>query len=460
MLENFVMSTDSFLWIFIAALLWAFIWIEREIPRTSFLKISKNDNFWWLRTYSILAIIWAISVWFDLAFHAHFFSIIWFLSIIAFILINHSFSVYKKWDVWLTSEFSAILTYFIWVLVMLGNIKFALIITIFLTVLLSSKEYLEKIVKNIDRQELLNTLKFAVVSFVILPLLPDSKYSFWMIFEKLWFENSMQFENIIWQMEFFNPYSVWFFVVAISAIGYIWYILSKAVWKKSSIILSSILGWLVSSTAVTATMSEQSKKDKSSSDIYVVWTLSANLIMIIRVFVIVAFFNFSLLKYFSIPFVFMFLWLFAWFLYFYYIWKKKHEEPKWVEQKVESPFSILPALKFGWFVLFIKFLAWVGILYESTFPEWFYYYTLWIISWFADVDAITQTMAVDSSNWWIMATIAVSTIIFAIMSNNIVKWFIALKFGEKSFWRKIMFTFLLSIVTWIIGIIISNMYIS
>jgi uncharacterized membrane protein (DUF4010 family) len=61
---------------------------------------------------------------------------------------------------------------------MLGNIKFALIITIFLTIILSSKEYFEKIVKNIERQELINTLKFAVISFVILPLLPDNKYSF------------------------------------------------------------------------------------------------------------------------------------------------------------------------------------------------------------------------------------------------------------------------------------------
>ena len=458
MTESILFNMDYFFFIFMSALLWAFIWLEREMPRTSFTKIYKNDDFWWLRTYSILATIWAICVWFDLFLGYYVFSIIGFLSVVFFILINYSFSVYKKWNVWLTSEYSAILTYLIWVLTMLGNIKFALIITIFLTVLLSSKEFLEKVVKRIERKELINTLKFAVVSLVILPLLPNQKYSFWDIFANLWFEKSLDIQNTIWQMQFFNPYSVWFFVVAISAIGYIWYILSKIIWKHSSIVISWIVGWLVSSTAVTATMSEKSKKDKSSSNLYIIGTLAANLIMIARVYVIVAFFNFTLLKYFSIPFVFLFLWLFVEFIYYYFKHKKVSKNIAWIDQKIESPFSIIPALKFWLFVLFIKFLAWVGILYKDFFGEWLYYYTLWIISWFADVDAITQTMAVDSSTWDIFPTIAVATIILAIMSNNIIKGLIALKFWEKDFGRKIMFSFIVSIITWIIGILLVNFY--
>jgi uncharacterized membrane protein (DUF4010 family) len=43
---------------------------------------------------------------------------------------------------------------------------------------LSSKNYFEKLKKNLSREELMHTLKFLVVSFVILPLLPDEKFSF------------------------------------------------------------------------------------------------------------------------------------------------------------------------------------------------------------------------------------------------------------------------------------------
>jgi uncharacterized membrane protein (DUF4010 family) len=56
-----------------------------------------------------------------------------------------------------------------------------------------------------------------------------------------------------------------------SAISYVWYILSKFIWEKNSIIASGAIGWLISSTAVTASMTENSKKDKKNIDLYVVW---------------------------------------------------------------------------------------------------------------------------------------------------------------------------------------------
>ncbi|MDF1682290.1 MAG: hypothetical protein P1U46_00500 [Patescibacteria group bacterium] len=53
----------------------------------------------------------------------------------------------------------------------------AIILSIILTFLLSSKPYIGSIVDKISREELHNTIKFAVISVVILPLLPDFKYS-------------------------------------------------------------------------------------------------------------------------------------------------------------------------------------------------------------------------------------------------------------------------------------------
>jgi uncharacterized membrane protein (DUF4010 family) len=65
---------------------------------------------------------------------------------------------------------------------MLGSYTIALILTIILTIILSSKEFLEKFSSSISRTELTNTLKFLVVAFVVLPLLPDEKYSFATLF--------------------------------------------------------------------------------------------------------------------------------------------------------------------------------------------------------------------------------------------------------------------------------------
>jgi len=77
------------------------------------------------------------------------------------------------------------MAYFMGVLVMQGSYSIALVLTIILTIILSSKEFLEKFSSSISRKELTNTLKFAVVAFVILPLLPDEKYSFATLFSNL-----------------------------------------------------------------------------------------------------------------------------------------------------------------------------------------------------------------------------------------------------------------------------------
>gem|GEM_PF-4161025 len=60
---------------------------------------------------------------------------------------------------------------------MLGYVQIAIIMSIVLTFLLSSKGFIEKILEKVSREELNNTIKFAVISVVVLPLLPNEKFS-------------------------------------------------------------------------------------------------------------------------------------------------------------------------------------------------------------------------------------------------------------------------------------------
>ena len=46
-----------------------------------------------------------------------------------------------------------------------------------LTLLLSLKDYFLDLKTKISREELNNTLKFAVIAFVVLPILPDERFS-------------------------------------------------------------------------------------------------------------------------------------------------------------------------------------------------------------------------------------------------------------------------------------------
>lgn len=453
------METNLLFLLLISWLLGAFIWLERDLPtkKKSLLKWKEeieDDSFWWMRSFSIISILWTLTAWIDINYEIGYLMVSTLFLVTSFIIISYVYWVFKKSAIWITSEISWVVTFLIWALVVLVDLKFAIILTISIAIILSSKDFLDKFINSISRKELKYTLKFALIAFVILPLLPDDKFSFATMLNSIWLTSAMDIENAIWQMKFFNPYSVWFFVVAISAMWYVWYILSRILWKNSSVIISSIVWWLVSSTAVTATMSEQSKKDKTNYRLYIVWTLLANSIMLIRVIIIVLILNFSLLWTLFIPAFLIFLWLALSTLYFYY--KSKTNVVKktlTLEWKVESPFRVMPAIKFWAFVLFLKFIAWIGVLYKDIWWEWIFYYAFWIISWFADVDAITQTMTVQSRDLLVTPAIAVSTILLAVISNNMVKWLIAFKFWEKEFWKKVMWSFLIAMVLWIIWII-------
>ena len=107
----------------------------------------------------------------------------------------------------------------------------------------------KRLIEKIGEEEISTTLKFAVIALIILPLLPEHKYSLHDMFVFLP-------ENSFTSAHFFNPYSIWFFVVIMSAVSYVGYILTKALGAGKGIILSGALGGLVSSTAVTSAMAE------------------------------------------------------------------------------------------------------------------------------------------------------------------------------------------------------------
>lgn len=441
----------------LAALLWAIVWAERDIFTKWERVVKEKLSFWWIRTFSLVSLFWWISVALDNILWSNNNILITSIIIIwLFTLVSYIYWVFKKEQLWLTTEIAVFLTYFLWAFVVLGHSKFAVILSIIITFILSLKDFLNKVKEKISREELSNTLKFAVISVVILPLLPDDKFSIFQVLQFFGYSADSLSLPIV-NIEFFNPYGIWYFVVLMSAISYVWYILSKLIWEKNSIVASGAIWGLISSTAVTASMTEKSNTDKKNIDLYVVATLIASAIMFIRVVLIVLFFNINLINAITVPALFMLTWM-GGYIYYYYKKSKKEKLDEHLEvwSNYKSPFTVWPAIKFALFVLLIKFVAAVGSEYKDIWGDYFYY-ALWIISWLADVDAISQTMAVDSKDGKLLSSVASMTIIIAVISNNIVKWTIALRFGEKKFWKIVMWWFLFSMVFWIFGLALLKM---
>jgi uncharacterized membrane protein (DUF4010 family) len=216
-------------------------------------------------------------------------------------------------------------------------------------------------------------------------------------------------------MKFVNPYSIWKFVVLMTAVEYIGYVLSQIYGAKSGIILSGAIGGLVSSTAVTAAMAKKSLQSPQDIPAMVVATLLANSIMFVRVLIIVAFIYPQILSQIYIPALGMF-GVFAVSIGLCISRIHTAATPSDIAPS-ESPFQILPAIKFALFIVFIKFLS--GFLQLWGIQE--LYYILAVVSGLADVDVPTLEFATRALDGIFLPAFAGGLILVSVMSNNMMK---------------------------------------
>jgi uncharacterized membrane protein (DUF4010 family) len=147
----------------------------------------------------------------------------------------------------------------------LGFRQIAVMLAVITTVLLYFKPELAGLAKRLERRDLLSVLQFAVLSFVILPVLPD--------------ETLGPYGAI-------NPRNVWLMVVLISGIGLAGYLALRLVGGRKGLPLLGLLGGVVSSTATTVLYSRHARSYAELVDGAVLVILLANLVVVVRLAVL------------------------------------------------------------------------------------------------------------------------------------------------------------------------------
>lgn len=447
------MDSSLFIGLILAIVLGGLIGIERELPRTG-VDSKSSIGFGGIRSFAAIAFLWAIWLQMDHIMQTHIWSILGFVVSSILIITSYVYNAFWLKKMWSTTEYAAFLTYFIGMLAMSWQYIFAVIGAIFLLLLLSIKTQLEALKDRFSRQELGDTLKFAVISLVFLPILPDQKYSLLNIIN--WFyHGQLSWHHPLVSTPFFDPYSVWLFVVIMTGVEYIWYILSKVIGSKWGIIVSGIIGWIISSTATTIAITRKSIENPENRNSYVVATLVASCIMFIRVVLIAGIIDPNIIPYILIPAGTMFLTLVCTALYFFFRLKTETVEENADTEKAhehDSPFQIFPAIKFAGMIIVIKFISMAGIIYQYFIPPAVSNYTLGLISWLIDIDPLVLTIAGESKSWALVGIIAATTILIAMMSNNVIKASIAYRFWDKQYGGKVVMAFGLSIIIGLITI--------
>jgi uncharacterized membrane protein (DUF4010 family) len=166
-----------------------------------------------------------------------------------------------------TTTVSAVLVcYGIGVLCWLNELQLAAMLGIGSTVLLYFKAELRGITQTLTRRDLISILQFAVLSLIVLPLLPNVGYG---------------------PYGALNPHQIWWMVVLISGISLAGYAAFRIVGQSRGTLLIGLLGGLVSSTATTLTYSRHAKGGEAMTQMSIVVIVLANLVVLVRLAVVV-----------------------------------------------------------------------------------------------------------------------------------------------------------------------------
>lgn len=168
----------------------------------------------------------------------------------------------------LTTSVSMLVAYSVGALVANGFLIEAVTVAFLSSLLLVLKRELHQFAWGLSREEMRSAVEFAILAFVVYPLLPNETIDPW---------NAIQ------------PRIIWSLVIAISAIGFVNYILVKK-YQEKGYAVTGFFGGLVNSTAVVAEMSKRARNQEGLVGVAVGSILLANAAMAVRNAVIVAVF--------------------------------------------------------------------------------------------------------------------------------------------------------------------------
>lgn len=422
-LENFQLTEFDFLIrMLVTAGIGFVLGLEREFSQHS----ENSEVFAGLRTFTVVALFGFLAAYLGITF-TYWIFIAGFLGVVTIVSISY-WVTSKKGDIGSTTEFAVIFTYLLGGLVLVGSINLSLSLTVIILVLLSLKLTFRTMIGQLTQKELYAFVRFVVVALLILPFLPNNYFGPY---------------NVI------NPREVGWIIVLTSGIGFVGYILMKFLGTDRGILLTSILGGLVSSTLVTFTFSKKSKETPQLSQNYAVGIFAAATIMVLRIFLLVFIFNKAMLVELIIPLLIVLLTAFGVALFFY---KRQYGKPALIDKiALGDPLNIKNAVFFG--VFYMGILLLVSYANHTYGTKGIYFSSA--ISALTDIDAISISVS-KLGGTTMNILIAQNAILIATLSNTVVKIGIALFTGSSKLKKYVLLGYGCIFIAGIIGFLVLN----
>ena len=348
-----------------------------------------------------------------------------FASFVILVSIGYSSSATTLGRIDFTAAVAAVVTFTLGMLTIVEDgILLAVALAILVTWILATRSISHRYVEALTETDILDTLKMGIIALVIYPLLPDTPVGPYGVI---------------------SPREIWLMVVLVSLIGYVGYVLIRILGPERGLTLTGFLGGLVSSTAVTISMSAEVKENKDLLYPAAFATAIASCTMFLRVLIITLVFSrelfLSILPHLAVMAIVVVALAYRF-----------HSKTTLVGKNlvIKDPFKIIPALEFGLFFAIILVVSKLAITYFGDLGA----YAAGMIGGLADVDAVVLSMATLSKEN-LNLTIAANAITLAAMTNTIVKLAISYILGTAVFGNKMATILIPAIIAGIVVILIA-----
>jgi uncharacterized membrane protein (DUF4010 family) len=317
----------------------------------------------------------------------------------------------------MTTEVAVLLMYGLGAYLVVGHTEAAVAVGGVSVLLLYLKEPMHRAVGAMSERDLTAVMQFALVTLVVLPVLPDRAFG---------------------PHEVLNPFRIWLMVVLIVAINLAGFVAHKLSAAQTGALLGGVVGGLVSSTATTVSYARRSRGEggdaPSAAALAALVIVVASSVSLLRVMVEVAVVAPRQFAPIGAPLGVLLAWLLllaalAW-------WRSRRSQTDKMPE-AQNPAELRPALVFGAvFALVTLAVAFVKERFGDA-----GLYPVALLSGLTDVDAITLSTVNLAAEGRLETRVTARLVLLAVLANIAFKGGCALVLGSAALRRHIGFYF-------------------
>ncbi|MBR4559767.1 MAG: MgtC/SapB family protein [Fibrobacter sp.] len=312
----------------------------------------------------------------------------------------------------ITTSVSVVIVYLLGGVCWYGRLVESCVIMVVLLWVLSAKEQLHAFAQKLSKEDILATVKFAVISALILPFLPSQAYG-------------------PPGLEVLNPHTIWLFVVFISGIGFVGYVLIKLVGPGKGIWLTGLLGGLASSTALTLNLAGRSRENEDYASDFTLGIVLSWAVMYVRLYLICIFLSGALARPLMAP---LLLPVVPALSYALYLKVKEFRDHRQKSADFTNPFKLLPAIKFGIVFTCVMFVANAARVYLGSGAL----LACSFLGGAAEMDAVAFSVIDMNLKSGLAVRELVLALLFASLANTLTKGILVCVLGAKAMRRPII----------------------